>query len=126
MLKRTLMLSVVMFAVVTLGCSTTQKWMAAGAGGGAAVGGLLGANVGILNAGEGALVGAVVHRLLDYGLRRYIGESASFINGAIYVAIVLFLPFGIVGTWKMRSFEVAKGWKLLMLLFGLDKKEGVE
>jgi len=79
--------------------------------------------VGTLN---GALVGAVFYRLLDYGLRRYIGESASFINGAIYVAIVLFLPFGIVGTWKMRSFEVAKGWKRLMLLFGLDKKEGVE
>lgn len=59
MLKRTLMLSVVMFAAMALGCTTTQKWMAAGAGGGAAVGGLLGANMGILNAGEGALVGAV-------------------------------------------------------------------
>lgn len=59
MLKRTLMLTVVMLAAVTMGCSTTQKWMAAGAGGGAAVGGLLGANMGILNAGEGALVGAV-------------------------------------------------------------------
>jgi len=51
--------------------------------------------VGTLN---GALVGAVVFCLLDYGLRCYIGESASFINGAIYVAIVLFLPYGIVGT----------------------------
>lgn len=59
MLKRALMLSVVMFAAVSLGCTTTQKWMAAGAGGGAAIGGILGANVGILNAGEGALVGAV-------------------------------------------------------------------
>jgi ABC-type branched-subunit amino acid transport system permease subunit len=42
--------------------------------------------VGTLN---GAFVGALVYRLLDYGLRRYIGESASFINGAIYVLFVL-------------------------------------
>ena len=73
--------------------------------------------VGTLN---GALIGAIVYRLLDYGLRRYIGESASFINGAIYVAIVLFLPFGIVGTWKMRSFEIKKGWQRLKQLFGVD------
>ena len=76
--------------------------------------------VGTLN---GALVGAIVYRLLDYGLRRYIGESASFINGAIYVAIVLFLPFGIVGTWKMRSFEIGKGWQRLKQLFGLDEPQ---
>jgi branched-chain amino acid transport system permease protein len=67
--------------------------------------------VGTLN---GALVGAIVFRLLDYGLRRYIGESASFINGAIYVLIVLFLPFGIVGTWRMKSFGIQQGWQKLI------------
>jgi len=67
--------------------------------------------VGTLN---GALVGAIVYRLLDYGLRRYIGESASFINGAIYVLIVLFLPFGIVGTWRMKSLKVQQGWQRLI------------
>lgn len=60
---------------------------------------------------QGALVGAVVYRLLDFGLRRYIGESASFINGAIYVAFVLFIPFGIVGTWRMKSFQIKQGWE---------------
>ena len=76
--------------------------------------------VGTLN---GALVGAIVYRLLDYGLRRYIGESASFINGAIYVLIVLFLPFGIVGTWKMRSMDMRQGWDRLIGMFGGGKKE---
>lgn len=71
--------------------------------------------VGTLN---GALVGAVVFRLLDYGLRRYIGESASFINGAVYVAIVLFLPFGIVGTWRLKSAQIKQGWERLAKLFG--------
>ena len=64
--------------------------------------------VGTLN---GALVGAIVFRLLDFGLRRYIGESASFINGAIYVAFVLFIPFGIVGTWRLRSLQIRQGWE---------------
>lgn len=66
--------------------------------------------VGTLN---GAFVGAVFYRLLDYGLRRYIGESASFINGAIYVLFVLFIPYGIVGTWKLKSLQWAQGWERL-------------
>jgi branched-chain amino acid transport system permease protein len=66
---------------------------------------------------SGALVGAFVFRLLDYGLRRYIGESASFINGAIYVAIVLFLPYGIVGTWRLNSINMKQGWERLLRIF---------
>jgi branched-chain amino acid transport system permease protein len=65
---------------------------------------------------SGALVGAVVYRLLDFGLRRYWGESASFISGAIYVAIVLFLPYGIVGTWALKSFQIKEGWQRLYRL----------
>ncbi len=70
--------------------------------------------VGTLN---GAFVGAIVFRLLDYGLRRYIGESASFINGAVYVLIVLFLPYGIVGTWRLKSANIQQGWERLLGMF---------
>jgi branched-chain amino acid transport system permease protein len=76
--------------------------------------------VGTLN---GALIGAAVYRLLDFGLRRYLGESSSFINGAIYVLIVLFLPFGIVGTWRLKSFQVRQGWQRLLRLAKLEKPE---
>lgn len=68
----------------------------------------------------GALVGAVIYRLLDFGLRRYIGESASFINGAIYVAFVLFIPFGIVGTWRLKSPQIKKGWQRLIHMVDRD------
>ena len=71
--------------------------------------------VGTLN---GALVGAVVYRLLDFGLRRYIGESASFISGAVYILFVLFIPIGIVGTLKMKSFQINQGWERIKKLFG--------
>lgn len=67
--------------------------------------------VGTLN---GALVGAIVYRLLDFGLRRYIGESASFINGAVYVAFVLFIPYGIVGTYYLKSLQIKQGWQRLL------------
>lgn len=67
--------------------------------------------VGTLN---GALVGAIIYRLLDFGLRRYIGESASFINGAVYVAFVLFIPYGIVGTWRLQSLQIKQGWERLL------------
>lgn len=62
--------------------------------------------VGTLN---GAIFGAIVYRLLQFGMTRYLGENASFITGAIYVAIVLFLPYGIVGTWKQKSFKIKEG-----------------
>jgi branched-chain amino acid transport system permease protein len=62
---------------------------------------------------QGAIVGAVVYRLLDFGLRRYMGESASFVNGIIYVLIVLFLPYGIVGTWRLQAAGFKQGWDRL-------------
>lgn len=70
--------------------------------------------VGTLN---GALVGAAIFRLLDFGLQRYLGEVSGFINGIIYVTIVLFLPYGIVGTWRMKSFAIKQGWERLMGMF---------
>lgn len=66
---------------------------------------------------SGVLIGAVVFRILDFGLRRYIGESASFINGAVYVLFVLFIPYGIIGTWRLKSFEMKQGWQELLNRF---------
>jgi branched-chain amino acid transport system permease protein len=76
--------------------------------------------VGTLN---GALIGAAVYRLLDFGLRRYIGENASFINGSIYILIVLFLPYGIVGTWRLKSPQIKQGRDRLLKLFKLKKSD---
>ncbi len=73
---------------------------------------------------HGALAGAAIFRLLDFGLRRYLGESASFVNGAIYVLIVLFLPYGIVGTWQLKaSLSIAhmrQGWRRLLEMVGVN------
>lgn len=62
---------------------------------------------------SGALVGAAVFRLLEFLLDKWFGESASFLLGAVYIALVMFLPFGVVGTWRMRSPRIREGWKQL-------------
>lgn len=63
---------------------------------------------------SGAIVGAFAFRLLDFTLRRFMGESASFITGAIYVIFVLFVPYGIVGTIRMRQLRTKPGWQRLL------------
>ena len=51
---------------------------------------------------SGALIGAAVYRLLAFFIDRWFGEMSGFMLGVIYVALVLFVPYGIVGTWRMR------------------------
>ena len=72
---------------------------------------------------SGALVGAMVFRLLQFYLDRWFGENASFLLGLIYVLIVMFLPFGIVGTWQSRKLQIDAGRDRLLRLLGLKRKK---
>lgn len=67
---------------------------------------------------SGAIIGAAVFRLLEFYLDRWFGEAASFLLGLVYVLLVLFLPYGIVGTWRLRSFRIREGWGRLLERFG--------
>ena len=74
--------------------------------------GLLIVLIGGVGTMSGAIIGAFVYKLLDFGLTRFIGQNAYFILGAIYVIFVLFIPYGIVGTWNLRKLGVKQAWKL--------------
>jgi branched-chain amino acid transport system permease protein len=78
------------------------------------VDGLLMVLIGGIGTLSGPMLGAGVYKLLDFYFAKWFGENASFIIGAIYVAIVLFLPYGIVGTWRARRWDIKKGWKDLI------------
>jgi branched-chain amino acid transport system permease protein len=66
---------------------------------------------------SGAIIGAAVFRLLEFYLDKWFGENASFLLGLLYILIVLFLPYGIVGTWRARSPQTKQGWERLRRLF---------
>lgn len=55
---------------------------------------------------SGAIVGAAVFRLLEFYLGRWFDVYASFLLGVVYVALVLFFPYGIVGAWRTKSFRL--------------------
>jgi branched-chain amino acid transport system permease protein len=65
---------------------------------------------------SGAMIGAALYRLLEFYLHKYFGKSAAFLLGAIYVAFVLFVPYGIVGTYQLRGFRWRQGWERLITL----------
>lgn len=67
------------------------------------VGALLMILIGGVGTLSGALVGAAVYRLMQFFLDRFFGEASSFLLGLVYVLLVLFLPYGIVGTWRAHG-----------------------
>lgn len=69
---------------------------------------------------SGAMIGAATYRLMQFYLDRFFGENSGFIIGIVYVALVVFVPYGIVGTWRMKSFEIEKGRERLARLFKGD------
>ena len=51
----------------------------------------------------GSMIGAAVLQLLGYWLNATFGPRWPLIFGVVFIAIVLFLPYGIVGTWKLKG-----------------------
>ncbi len=62
---------------------------------------------------SGAMIGAAMYRLLEFYLHKWFGESSAFLLGALYVAFVLFVPYGIVGTYRLRRLQWKQGWERL-------------
>ncbi len=68
----------------------------------------------------GPIVGATIVQLLGYWLERWFGPAWTLIYGTIFMLIVIFLPYGIVGTVRARSFQLKAGWQRWLKLLGLD------
>lgn len=66
---------------------------------------------------DGALIGAATFRLLSFWLEKWFGGASQVIIGLVYILLVLFLPYGIVGTWKLRGYKVKQGWSDLIQRF---------
>ncbi len=62
----------------------------------------------------GPMLGAGVYQLLGYWLNATFGPRWPLIIGTIYILLVLFVPYGIVGTWKLRRNDFRAGWARLV------------
>jgi branched-chain amino acid transport system permease protein len=72
---------------------------------------------------SGAPIGAAILRLLTFYFDKWFGKSAGFLLGVVYVALVMLVPYGIVGTWRMRSFQWRRGWRRLSsAVLGVDEE----
>ena len=71
---------------------------------------------------DGALIGAAVFRLLSFFLEKWFGGASQVIIGLVYILLVLFFPYGIVGTWRLRQLEIKAGWARIIKLF--TKRKG--
>jgi len=67
----------------------------------------------------GPILGAGVLQLLGHWLSNSFGPRWPLIIGVVYILLVLFLPYGIVGTWRLRRLDLRQGrQRLLALLKG--------
>ncbi len=58
----------------------------------------------------GPMLGAGVLQLLGYILNSWLGSIWQLVFGVIYVLLVLFLPFGLVGTWRAKNLSWRAAW----------------
>jgi branched-chain amino acid transport system permease protein len=67
----------------------------------------------------GPVLGAAIVHLLGYWLNRIFGPAWTLMFGAMFVLIVVFLPYGIVGTIQARSLQWKAGWQRWLQLMGV-------
>jgi branched-chain amino acid transport system permease protein len=66
----------------------------------------------------GPMLGAGVLQLLGYFLNLWLGSAWQLVFGLIYILLVLFVPYGIVGTWRERSSDWRTAWRERLAQWG--------
>lgn len=79
----------------------------------------------------GPMLGAGVLELLGYVLNAWLGSIWQLVFGVIYVLLVLFFPYGLVGTWRARHLSWRAAWNERLVQWSMlfhrgEHKTGVE
>jgi branched-chain amino acid transport system permease protein len=65
----------------------------------------------------GGIIGAGMMQAFSQFLYNWFGARWPLVFGLIFILIVLFVPYGIVGTWKMKQFDIKQSWQRFINLF---------
>ncbi len=65
---------------------------------------------------SGPMLGAALMEFLGHFFYQWFGARWPLVFGVLFILLVLFLPYGIVGTWQLRRLELQRGWKRLLRL----------
>jgi branched-chain amino acid transport system permease protein len=58
----------------------------------------------------GPIIGAGIMQVFSQFFYTWFGARWPLVFGLIFILIVMFLPYGIVGTWNLRKNNLKQGW----------------
>jgi branched-chain amino acid transport system permease protein len=65
----------------------------------------------------GPVLGAGLMQIIGQFFDQWFGPRWPLVFGIVFIGLVMFLPYGIVGTWRLRKNNLKGGWKRLAGLF---------
>lgn len=69
----------------------------------------------------GPILGAGILQIVGQFFYDWFGPRWPLIFGILYILLVMFLPFGVVGTWRARRNDIRAGWQRLLNLIRVKK-----
>lgn len=69
----------------------------------------------------GPIIGAGISQVIQQFFYTWFGARWPLVFGLLFMLIVIFLPYGIVGTWQLRRLEIRNGWNRFKNLFTAKK-----
>lgn len=72
----------------------------------------------------GPIIGAGISQVIQQFFYTWFGARWPLVFGLLFILIVMFLPYGIVGTWRMKKANIKEGWQRFLKLF--SSKTGSE
>lgn len=71
----------------------------------------------------GPIIGAGISQVIQQFFYTWFGARWPLVFGLLFMLIVIFLPYGIVGTWRLKRLDIKEGWKRFIGLFKTQKNQ---
>jgi ABC-type branched-subunit amino acid transport system permease subunit len=64
----------------------------------------------------GPVLGAGLMQVIGQYFDQWFGPRWPLVFGLVFIALVMFLPYGIVGTWRLKKANLKEGWQKFLAL----------